>query len=276
MNFKKNSIILGISSFFLMTGFMRAQTNVVFDLGGVFMDRNYKRICHYVGFNKLIRLALGGRSPQKVLFSLLDTISLPGKLSDEDRLTFDHRGRPCPSALLHWLKGDVSGREIIAAVNQYYDKKDRCGVTEENVMKRMVQSIFDPNMFIEMTDVYQRALDFLQECIDQGHNIYILSNLDRESCEKLNTMLPGFFELFDGVVISADVGLMKPNPAIFSYLLERYNLNPEETVFIDDQKENLKAAKEMGIFPIKCRKFGWFSKSPNFKKVKKAFKRWQD
>ena len=253
----------------------QAQVNVVFDLGGVFMDKSFKRIFNYVGFGRLANLVFRGKDIKKTLFSLLDAISLSGELADIDRATCDDHGRPCPNALLHWMKGNASGREIIDAVEYYYENESTCGKTEKKAMTRIVRTIFDPDMFIEMTNIYQKALDFLQECIDEGHNIYILSNLDMESYEALSCMLPGFFELFDGVVISADVNVMKPNPEIYTYLLDTYNLNPEETVFIDDQQENLTVAQELGIFPIKCCKTGWFGKKPNFNKVRKSFAHWK-
>ncbi len=275
MKVKRTSVILSIFSLIVLTlSTVQARVNIVFDLGGVFIDRSYKRICSHVGYKKMANLALRGKNVKKLLYDLLNRITLPGELYEEDYLASDHQGKPCPKALLHWMKGNASGRQIIEAVKRYYDEEADCGLTEETAMKRMVEFIFDPDLFAKTTTVYQKALDFLQECIDEGHNIYILSNLDSGSYEALRAMLPGFFELFDGVVISAHVGLMKPNPAIYTYLLETYNLKPEDTVFIDDQQENLTAAERMGIFPIHCSKTGWWKRSPNFKKVRSSLDGW--
>jgi len=260
--------LLGLSST------VQARVNVVFDLGGVFIDKSYKRIRSHVGYKKMANLVLRGKNIKKLLYDLLNRITLPGELCEEDYLASDHHGSRCPKALLHWMKGNASGRQIIEAVERYYNDEADCGLTESTAMKRIIQGIFDPDLFAKTTNVYQKALDFLQECIDEGYNIYILSNLDRGSYEAMDAMLPGFFELFDGVVISAHVGLMKPNPAIYTYLLDTYKLKPEETVFIDDQQENLNAAERNGIFPILCSKSGWWKKSPNFKKVRNRFDEW--
>jgi len=59
-----------------------------------------------------------------------------------------------------------------------------------------------------------------------------------------------FPELFDGVVISGDVGLHKPQPEIFRLGAERIGLPPEECVFVDDLKENCAGAEEVGMTAI--------------------------
>jgi putative hydrolase of the HAD superfamily len=57
-------------------------------------------------------------------------------------------------------------------------------------------------------------------------------------------------ELFHGVVISGDVGMNKPEPAIFMLGAERIGLRPEECVFVDDLRENCAGAEEIGMTAI--------------------------
>jgi putative hydrolase of the HAD superfamily len=59
-----------------------------------------------------------------------------------------------------------------------------------------------------------------------------------------------FPEMFDGVVISGEVGLHKPEPAIFHLGAEKLGLAPEECVFVDDLKENCDGAAAVGMTPI--------------------------
>ncbi|GAA0337385.1 HAD family phosphatase [Actinoallomurus spadix] len=56
-----------------------------------------------------------------------------------------------------------------------------------------------------------------------------------------------FAEMFDAVVISSEVRLRKPDPAIFHHALELIGLSPEECAFIDDIEHNVRAAEELGI-----------------------------
>ena len=58
------------------------------------------------------------------------------------------------------------------------------------------------------------------------------------------------FEYFDEQVVSCEVHLGKPNLKFYQYLLDHCNLNPDETIFIDDRKDNVEAAAELGITPF--------------------------
>ncbi|MFN3928425.1 MAG: HAD family hydrolase [Thermoflexus sp.] len=60
-------------------------------------------------------------------------------------------------------------------------------------------------------------------------------------------------ELFKAVVISAEVGLLKPDPRIYQLALERLGLPPESAAFVDDLPENVRAAQELGLYGIHFR-----------------------
>lgn len=80
-----------------------------------------------------------------------------------------------------------------------------------------------------------------------GHDqykVYALTNWSRETFPIALELFP-FFDDFDGAVVSGEEGVIKPDPAIYKILLERYNLNPKECVFIDDRDENVEAAKAL-------------------------------
>lgn len=56
-----------------------------------------------------------------------------------------------------------------------------------------------------------------------------------------------FLQWFDGLVVSGEEKMRKPFPEFYKLLLNRYNVNPEETLFIDDNLRNVKAAEALGI-----------------------------
>lgn len=60
----------------------------------------------------------------------------------------------------------------------------------------------------------------------------------------------GLYDLFDPVLISAQVGLMKPDPAIYHMMLQRLGVAPHEAVFIDDSPANVQGAQPLGIHTI--------------------------
>ncbi len=86
---------------------------------------------------------------------------------------------------------------------------------------------------------------YLHELKGRGYRIYLLSNLARES----HAFVRGydFFSDLDGGVFSYQEHVCKPEEEIYHILLDRYDLLPEETLFLDDCAENIEAAERLGI-----------------------------
>jgi putative hydrolase of the HAD superfamily len=94
------------------------------------------------------------------------------------------------------------------------------------------------------------TVDLLYRLKAQGHSLFCLSNMHVASIDHLEKAYT-FWEVFAGVVISCRLKLCKPEPAIYTYLLETYGLDGVDTVFIDDTEANLSAAAQFGIHTIK-------------------------
>ena len=90
--------------------------------------------------------------------------------------------------------------------------------------------------------------DYLAGLKDRGYGIYILSNLSKESYDFISRY--DFFRLIDGGVYSYQERACKPEEKIYRVLLDRYGLAPEETVFLDDNPDNVAAAERFGIRAI--------------------------
>lgn len=82
-----------------------------------------------------------------------------------------------------------------------------------------------------------------------NYKVYALTNWSAEKWNKAIELFP-FFEDFDGVVVSGIEKTRKPYPLIYNILLNRFNVNPEEAIFIDDNFENCEAAKKLKINSI--------------------------
>ena len=86
------------------------------------------------------------------------------------------------------------------------------------------------------------TVEILRELRDRGVRTHALSNWSAETFPIARPMFP-FLEWFDGIVISGEVMMIKPDPRIFAHVLERFGLEPGETVFVDDNAENVRAAE---------------------------------
>jgi 2-haloacid dehalogenase len=90
----------------------------------------------------------------------------------------------------------------------------------------------------------------LKELKERGHyKIYALTNWSAELFPKA-LELYDFLHWFDGRVVSGDEKMRKPATEFYQVLLDRYNLQPNETIFIDDNLRNINAAEDMGIKSI--------------------------
>ncbi len=78
-----------------------------------------------------------------------------------------------------------------------------------------------------------------------GYRLYVLSNMSKEFIAFLRR-LP-VYARFDGEVVSCEERTVKPEPAIYRILLDRYGLEPKDTLFIDDRAANVEAAQRFGI-----------------------------
>jgi 2-haloacid dehalogenase len=96
----------------------------------------------------------------------------------------------------------------------------------------------------------QGTVDILGELRSRGVRVYALSNWSAETFPLARPRFP-FLDWFDGILISGEAKLVKPDPRIFGHLLERFALEPGSTVFIDDSAANVRAAAEAGLVAVR-------------------------
>ena len=94
------------------------------------------------------------------------------------------------------------------------------------------------------------TVDLLYRLRAQGHSLYCLSNMHVASIEFLERS-HGFWAVFSGKVISCRVKLCKPEEKIYAHLLDTYQIDPADAVFVDDVEINLAAARQFGIRTIR-------------------------
>lgn len=82
-----------------------------------------------------------------------------------------------------------------------------------------------------------------------GYHIFFLSNMP-EDIYLLFSRRRRFMQLFEGGIASFSVKMTKPDPAIYKLLLKKYELDPSQTAFVDDGRENIAAAQKLGLTAI--------------------------
>ncbi len=93
----------------------------------------------------------------------------------------------------------------------------------------------------------QPTFDYIKQ-LKNSYKIGLLSNANHGVIER--KIPPDLRDIFDDIVVSAEVGLMKPSPHIFKLASERLSVKPSEVIFIDDHAEYLDGARQTGMKTI--------------------------
>lgn len=148
---------------------------------------------------------------------------------------------------LHWFMENV----CTAAWNIEQDR----GRSWEEAVALLVSShpewaqeirAFDTRWQETVTGAIEDSVAILNELRARGEKVYAITNFSREKWAESLIRFP-FLQSFDGAVVSAHEGLIKPDPAIFRVLLDRYGLAAEDCVFVDDSARNVAAARAVGM-----------------------------
>ncbi len=102
--------------------------------------------------------------------------------------------------------------------------------------------------WVKLLILKEDVAEFLKELKKRNFKIYILSNLSRESYEYIKKY--DFWQKVDGSIFSFEEKMCKPERKIYEILIQKYSLIPEETIFVDDMKENIDVAESLKMHGI--------------------------
>lgn len=130
---------------------------------------------------------------------------------------------------------------------------DEGTITEEEAVLRFSKRVGIEKREIEKIIKEARKIMTLKEDtydellrLKKSYKLYCLSNMSIGSWEVI-LKTHDFYKHFDDIIISAQEKVRKPNVKIFTRALKKFNIKPEETVFIDDLNDNISAAESIGI-----------------------------
>lgn len=105
-------------------------------------------------------------------------------------------------------------------------------------------------------DLYDEVYELIKQLKKKNFQIYVLSNTSSIFHILLDSVLSKVSSVLNGYVISCEVKMMKPQKKIYLSLVNKYQLDIKDCIFLDDLEENVEAARTLGIkaFQIKERK----------------------
>jgi HAD superfamily hydrolase (TIGR01509 family) len=223
-------------------------SNIIFDLNGVLFDVHKLRIARKVGIFNLLRYLISKQAnPFSRIISILNTIC---KEEEGNKYpTMYYKGQQLPDFVSATMLGLMTREEKKNIYLKYIRVLTERGEIRKNYEKKIFMSIAEGLINIEKyCKPIKSVINVLKKLKENVHNkIFLLSNADQETFAKMQALYPDVFNMFDGMVVSAHVQMVKPEANIYHHLLNTYNLEPQTCVFIDDQPENIDTANELGI-----------------------------
>lgn len=253
---------------------IRPKKVVLFDLGGVLFDTSKRGMAGEVVCFDCFIYALGFKNPanlKNIAFKFLDTITKPQAppIGSELAMAEDN---VMPGLMCEWMMGNSTGPEIITFVNEKIDSGDYDNLfsssIEKRLVKKVVRAIFNPATLAKHTHPIKKGIELLKACAQRKDDLklMLLSNYAADAFEELynRTEAQKIFKYIppENFVVSGFIHTMKPYGTIYEYLKKEYHLDPAECVIVDDQEENIEAAKKAGFETV-------FIKNGNFDQARK-------
>lgn len=126
-------------------------------------------------------------------------------------------------------------------INQ--DQLTRLLVGKDEKLSALIPSIL--NKLPDYIKPNEKVIHYMRELKNSGVKVIVLSNTIPETeyvIKKLNLT-----DICDDIICSTQVGLTKPDSRIFNYVIEKNQLDPTRTIYIDDSRKNLESAEKFGI-----------------------------
>lgn len=265
--FKKNCIVLLI----ILSHVSIISKVVVWDLNGVLLTSDRFGMARHIGLPGIILDTLLGGDAKKRMFSFLnDTFghqSPANPLEPKNAWYYAMGdGLPLPEIWCQNQKGLSSHKVLNQALNTtkcYFSSK-----RERKIVENLMKAIFDPTILGRHLNPIKKGVKLLKAVANKpGNTCMILSNLAGDVFDELykqptcNILFQNF--ACENIIISGKIGMMKPYANIYEYLIQHLiKFDPrftdpvflaQECIFIDDQWENVLAARKCGITAI------WFN-----------------
>lgn len=144
-------------------------------------------------------------------------------------------------------------------LNDKEDKIERLfgpNLSDEEYLNNKINIIYDKNELIDITKniinklYYVKDKDIFKKIKDKYNNVKIIIATNHVSYVK-DFIINNFNSSYlDDIIISSGIHLIKPNYDFYKYILDKYNINSNNVLFLDDNKDNIESAGEMGINTI--------------------------
>jgi len=220
---------------------------IVFDLGDVLVTTS-KSVQRNIFFPTILKnpsllYHLIGSDIKATFFDLLSQIPATSTTP------IYNKGQAMPLIMTDWMVGKKSLTQLRLLAHQQIQQSSY-PIAVKQLLIQISHFMFNAQSLAESQIAIDPMITLAKNLKNAGYKIYILSNWDPSSFELIKHAFPQIFELCYGMVISGYEQMAKPDEEIFCRLINLYDLNPQECIFIDDEPYNIAAAQKLGFTAI--------------------------
>ena len=156
--------------------------------------------------------------------------------------------------------GRISSNEFLEKIfDKYYypfQKKDGALPPKKVNTEYYVELWFD--LYSQVTNISSEMAKIIERLHQADYTVSLMSNT--HDIHAKSNYLRGFYDIFDNVFLSNEIGFIKPDMEKYKYVLKKLDTKPKKCIFIDDKIQNLVPAKNLGIIVIRFKSFEKFKK----------------
>lgn len=225
-------------------------TNIIVDLTNVLFLINVKEILKSVGvFNLILYVLTKWKNPETTALKFLDDMH---QSSPSVYPLISYKNYKVPDCIVANLLGFMTIQDVLAhvkeAIHNFSAKNYFKDTQEQQIITSLMETMFNLDLIQQNMCPNVPMINFLRDLKNKHiYKLFLLTNAGKDTYHALTQKYPDVFTLFDGKIISANVQELKPYPQIYHTLLDTYQLSPETSVFIDDQEDNIQAARALGF-----------------------------
>ncbi len=206
----------------------------IFDFGGVLIEKNF------------------------VLKNLLDMIE------SDLNITFPRDENSYIRKIKRNLSsGRISTQEFLQKIFEkyYYPFQKSDGALPPKKVNAAYYEELWFDLYSQVTNISSEMAEIIERLHQAEYTVSLMSNT--HDIHAKSNLLRGFYDIFDNIFLSNEIGFIKPEMAKYKYLLKKLDTKPKSCIFIDDKIQNLVPARELGIIVIRFESFEKFKKQLN-------------
>lgn len=167
-----------------------------------------------------------------------------------DTIIFDFFGVISSEVSPFWLAQKIKNKNITEIKNKYVTPADKGDITESELLNNLSSISSEKpedikNDWMNLVVIDQEIISLIKE-LRSEYKIGLCTNASSEFIRRI-LKIYDIENIFNSIVVSSEVHLIKPEPEIYTLALKNLNSIPEKTIFIDDNPINIKGAEDIGI-----------------------------